>query len=190
MAFVKRAAEMSYSSTSDSSPAVTWSIVLSGLMIAAGVVAVFMPALAGVAVTAIVGWLLIFSGLLHAAFAWRANRAGTVLWEILLGIVYGALGIYLVASPLGGLQSLTIAVAIYLSVEGVLEFVLSFELRPAPGAGWLLFDGIVTLVLAALIWSTWPSSALWVVGTLVGLSMFFSGITRLMFSMAVHRVAA
>jgi len=81
-------------------------------------------------------------------------------------------------------------VAIYLSVEGVLEFVLSFELRPAPGAGWLLFDGIVTLVLAALIWSTWPSSALWVVGTLVGLSMFFSGITRLMFSMAVHRVAA
>jgi uncharacterized membrane protein HdeD (DUF308 family) len=190
MAFVKRAAEMSYSSTSDSSPAVTWSIVLSGLMIAAGVVAVFMPALARVAVTAIVGWLLIFSGLLHVAFAWRANRAGTVLREILLGIVYGAVGIYLVASPLGGLQSLTIAVAIYLFVEGVLEFVLSFELRPAPGAGWLLFDGIVTLVLAALIWSTWPSSALWVVGTLVGLSMFFSGITRLMFSMAVHRVAA
>ena len=72
---MKRAAEMSYSSTSDSSPAVTWSIVLSGLMIAAGVVAVFMPALAGVAVTAIVGWLLIFSGLLHVAFAWRANRA-------------------------------------------------------------------------------------------------------------------
>jgi uncharacterized membrane protein HdeD (DUF308 family) len=81
-------------------------------------------------------------------------------------------------------------VAIYLFVEGVLEFVLSFELRPAPGAGWLLFDGIVTLVLAVLIWSTWPSSAMWVVGTLVGISMFFSGMTRLMFSMAVRRIAA
>jgi uncharacterized membrane protein HdeD (DUF308 family) len=94
------------------------------------------------------------------------------------------------ARPLGGLLSLTLAVAIYLFVEGVLEFVLSFELRPAPGAGWLLFDGIVTLVLAVLIWSTWPSSAMWVVGTLVGISMFFSGMTRLMFSMAVRRIAA
>ena len=43
---------------------------------------------------------------------------------------------------------------------------------------------------AVMIWSTWPSSALWVVGTLVGISMFFSGITRLMLSMAVRRIVA
>jgi uncharacterized membrane protein HdeD (DUF308 family) len=60
-------------------------------------------------------------------------------------------GIYLLASPLRGLLSLTLAVAIYLFVEGLVEFVLSFELRPAPGAGWLLVDGIVTLALALLI---------------------------------------
>jgi uncharacterized membrane protein HdeD (DUF308 family) len=56
--------------------------------------------------------------------------------------------------------------------------------------GWLLVDGVITLVLAVLIWSTWPSSALWVVGTLVGISMFFSGITRLILSMAVRRIVA
>jgi hypothetical protein len=55
-------------------------------MIAAGVIAVFVPALAGAAVTAIVGSLLIFSGLLHVAFAWRASKQRTVLWEILLGV--------------------------------------------------------------------------------------------------------
>lgn len=73
-----------------------------------------------------------------------------------------------------------------LFAKGVLEFILSFQLRPAPGTGWLLVDGIVTLVLAAMIWSLWPSSAGWVVGTLVGISMFFSGITRLMLSLAVR----
>ena len=67
---------------------------------------------------------------------------------------------------------------------------LSFELRPEPGAGWLLFDGIVRLVLAVLIWSPWPSSAIWVVGTLAGISMFFSGISRLMLSLAVRRIVA
>lgn len=78
---------------------------------------------------------------------------------------------------LGGLASLTLAIALYLLLEGVLELALSFQLRPAPGSGWQLFDGIFTLVLAVMIWSTWPSSAVWVVGTLVGISMFFSGTT-------------
>src|SRR5215475_5486348 len=100
-------------------------------MIAAGVIAVFVPALAGAAVTAVVGWLLMFSGLLHVVFAWRASKARTVLWEVLIGVIYGAAGIYLVASPVGGLFSLTLAVAIYLFIEGILEFALAFELRPA-----------------------------------------------------------
>src|SRR6266404_206085 len=170
--------------------ATTWSIVLSVLMIVAGVLAIFLPAVAGGTVTAIVGWLLVISGLLHLAFAWQAGRASAVLWEILLGIVYGAIGFYILASPVAGLASLTLAIAIYLLIEGVLEFVLSFQLRPAPGSGWLLVDGVITLVLAVLIWSTWPSSALWVVGTLVGISIFFSGMTRLMLSMAVRRMVA
>ena len=181
---------MANSITADVHKATTWSIVLSVLMIAAGVAAIGVPVIAGVTVTAIIGWLLVFSGLLHVAFAWRARRAGAVLWEVLLGMVYGAIGFYLLASPVAGLASLTLAIAIYLLIEGVLEFVLSFQLRPAPGSGWLLVDGVITLVLAVLIWSTWPSSALWVVGTLVGISMFFSGITRLMLTMAVRRIVA
>src|SRR5260370_28963357 len=158
---------MANSVTTDVQGSTTWSIVLSVLMMVAGVLAIFVPVIAGVTVTAIVGWLLVFSGLLHFAFAWRAGRAGAVLWESLLGVVYGGIGFYMLASPLGGLASLTLAIAIYLLLEGVLELALSFQLRPAPGSGWLLVDGIITLVLAVMIWSTWPSSAVWVVGTLV-----------------------
>jgi uncharacterized membrane protein HdeD (DUF308 family) len=170
--------------------AATWSIVLSVLMIVAGIFAIGVPMVAGVAVTVVVGWLLILSGVLHLAFAWRTGRAGGVLWELLLGVAYGAIGFYVLANPVAGLASLTFAIAVYLFVEGILEFVLSFQLRPAPGAGWLLVDGIITLVLAVMIWSTWPSSAAWVVGTLVGISMLFSGITRLMLSLAVRRLVA
>jgi uncharacterized membrane protein HdeD (DUF308 family) len=176
--------------TADVHKAATWSMVLSVVMIATGVLAIAVPLIAGVAVTALVAWLLIFSGMLHLVFAWRAGRPAAVVWEILLGIVYGAIGFYLLASPVAGLESLTLAIALYLVIEGVLEFVMSFQLRPLPGSGWLLVDGIVTLVLAVMIWRTWPSSAVWVVGTLVGISMLFSGITRLMLSMAVRRITA
>jgi uncharacterized membrane protein HdeD (DUF308 family) len=170
--------------------ATTWSVALSVLMIVAGLLAIGLPVVAGIAVTAVVGWLLILSGALHLAFAWRAGGAGAVVWEILVGLLYGGIGFYLLARPVAGLASLTFAVAIYLFIEGVLEFILSFQLRPAPGTGWLLADGIITLVLAVMIWSTWPSSAAWVIGTLVGISMFFSGITRLMLSLAVRRIVA
>ena len=181
---------MAKSLTTDVRRAATWSVVLSLLMIVAGVLAICVPVIAGVAITALVGWVLIFSGLLHLGFAWRAGRAAGVIWEILLGIVYGAIGFYLLANPAAGLASLTLAIALYLLIEGVLEFVLSFQLRPAPGSGWLLVDGAITLLLAVMIWSTWPSSATWVVGTLIGISMLFSGITRLMLSLAVRRVAS
>jgi len=176
--------------TADVHRAATWSVILSVLMIVAGIVAIGLPMVAGVAVTAIVGWLLIFSGLLHLAFAWRGGHAAGIVWEILLGVAYGAIGLYVLANPVAGLASLTFAVAVYLFVEGILEFVLSFRLRPAPGSGWLLVDGIITLVLAMMIWSTWPSSAAWVIGTLVGISMLFSGVTRLALSTAVRRITA
>ena len=181
---------MATSITGDIHKATTWSIVLSVLMIAAGVLAIFSPAIAGVAVTVFLGWLLIFSGILHLAYAWQAGRPGAVVWEILLGILYGGIGVYLLARPGAGLASLTLALAFYLALEGVLEFVLSFQLRRLPGSGWLLFDSIVTLVLAAMIGSASPVSSRLAIGTLVGAIMFFSGITRLMLSVAVRRSVA
>ena len=105
---------MANSIIGDVHKATIWSIALSIMMIAAGVLAICIPAIAGIAITALVGWLLIFSGLLHLAFAWRGDRAGAVLWEVLLGVLYGVIGFYLLASPIGGLRSLTLAIAMYL----------------------------------------------------------------------------
>jgi uncharacterized membrane protein HdeD (DUF308 family) len=39
-----------------------------------------------------------------------------------------------------------------------------------------------------MIWRAWPASSVWVIGTLVGISMIFSGFSRLMLSLAAKRV--
>ena len=169
---------------------VGWSIGLSTLMIIAGVLAIVIPPVAGLAVLLVVAWLLIFSGAFHFVFAWHTRTAGGTVWELLLGILYLAVGVYALFHPAAGLASLTLLLAAYLFVEGVLELVLSVRLRPMHGAGWLLLDGIVTLILGVLIWRTWPSSTEWVIGTLVGISMLFSGISRLAISLAARRVLA
>jgi uncharacterized membrane protein HdeD (DUF308 family) len=167
---------------------VGWSIGLSVLMIVAGVLAIASPLAAGIAINVLVAWLLVFSGGAHLAFGWHTRSAGGFLWELLVGILYIFIGVYLLLHPVAGLVSLTIALAIYLFLEAILEFVLGFTLRPLPGTGWLIFDGIVTLILAVMIWRTWPSSSAWVIGTLVGISMLFSGTARLMVSLAARTV--
>jgi uncharacterized membrane protein HdeD (DUF308 family) len=167
-----------------------WSIALSVLMIVAGILAIASPLAAGIAINILVAWLLVFSGCAHLVFAWHTRSTGGLLWELLLGIVYIFIGIYLLVHPVAGLASLTIALAIYLFIEAILEFVLGFSLRPLPGSGWLLFDGIVTLILAVMIWRTWPSSTGWVIGLLVGISMLFSGLARLGISLAARSVTS
>jgi uncharacterized membrane protein HdeD (DUF308 family) len=167
---------------------VTWSIVLSVLIILAGILAIVVPPVAGIAVTIFLGWLLIFGGVMHLVFAWQRRTTGALLWELLLGIVYILAGVYLLLNPVVGLVSLTFALAIYLFVAGIIEFILALRLRPAPGSGWLFVDGVVSVILAILIWRTWPSSSAWVLGMLVGFAMLFSGLTRLMLSLAARHL--
>jgi len=97
-------------------------------------------------------------------------------------------GVYMLMHPLLGVVSLTLLLAIFFVIEGLVEIVLYFNIRGAANAGWVLFDGIVTLILGYLIWRRWPSSSVWVIGTLVGISLIFSGISRFMLSSAARRV--
>lgn len=164
-----------------------FSIALSILLILAGIAAILLPPIMGLGVTLYIGWLLIISGIAHFVFAWKAHTAGAVLWETLVGLVYLFTGVYLILHPLAGLLSLTLILAVYLLIEGIFEIILSFQLV-SRGRGWMIFDGIVTLILAFMIWRTWPSSSAWVIGTLVGISMLFSGFSRLMFSLTCRRI--
>ena len=165
-----------------------WSIAAAILMIIAGIIGIAVPGVAGLAITTIFGWLLLFSAVMHVIYAFHARGTRAVLLEVLLAVVYGWIGIYLLWRPLLGLVSLTLALGIYLVVEGVLEIVEAVRLRPHPGWGWILFDGFVSLILGAIVWRNWPSSSAWVVGTLVGISMLLSGITRLALSFAARRM--
>ena len=166
----------------------SWSIILSVLMIVAGVLAIVIPLVGGLAITVLVGWLLVFSGIMHFVYAWHTRGTGAIIWEILVGIAYALVGGWVLYHPLLGMVGLTLALAIYLFAEAVLEFILGFQLRPRRGSGWLFVDGVITLILAVMIWRTWPFSAAWALGTLVGVSMLFSGISRLMFSLGARKL--
>ena len=156
------------------------------LMFVCGILAICLPLASSIGIVILLGWLIVFAGVSHLFFAFHCHSVGGVLWQVLLAIVYGIAGIYMLMNPLLGVLSLTLLLAVFLLVEGILEIALYFRIRRVRHGGWILFDGIVTLILGILIWAQWPSSSVWVIGTLVGISLMFSGISRFMLSLAVR----
>jgi uncharacterized membrane protein HdeD (DUF308 family) len=165
-----------------------WSIVWGVALVIFGALAIGSPFVAAVAVSVFISWIIIFAGIVHLVLALHAHRAGSLVWKLLVGLAYVVIGMYLLWHPVLGVAALTLLLAGLFLFEGALNIILFFQLRSLQGAPWILFDGIVTLILAMLIYLQWPSSSMWAIGTLVGISMIFSGITRVMLSLAVRKV--
>jgi len=129
------------------------------------------------------------AGVVHLILAFQVHRAGSLIWKLLVALAYLFIGIYLLMHPVLGVASLTLVLASLFLIEGILDIVLFFQMRSMRGSGWVLTDGIITLLLGLLIYLQWPSSSVWAIGTLVGVSMIISGVTRVMLSLAVRRAA-
>jgi uncharacterized membrane protein HdeD (DUF308 family) len=166
------------------------SILWGVLLIVFGVFAVGEPFIAAVAVTVAVGWLISLAGVVHLMLAFHAHRAGRLVWKLLVGVAYIAFGVYLILHPLLAVASLTLVLAALFLIEGILDIILFFNMRPMRGSFWMLVDGIITVLLGLMIYLHWSSSSVWAIGVLVGVSMIISGVTRVMLSLAVRKVAA
>jgi len=151
-------------------------------LVIAGLIAILLPVILGVAITLAIGWIILLSGVVHFLLAWKRHSFGGTIWELLLGAIYFAAGLYLIIHPLVGLTSLTLLLAVYLFSKGLIEVIHYFQLQPRFRASWLLINGVINLILAVLIWQSWPFSSVWAIGTLIGFSILFTGFSRVMLS--------
>jgi uncharacterized membrane protein HdeD (DUF308 family) len=164
------------------------SILLSILLIIFGFLAITLPVATSIGFALAIGWLVFFGGLVQLVHAFQSKGIGHIVWKLLVAAFYLAAGAYLIARPALGLAGLTLALAIFFVAEGVVDVIAYFSTRKSDGSAWMLLDGIVTLVLGLMIWNRWPGTSLWVLGTLVGINMLMTGISRLMMAVAVQRV--
>jgi uncharacterized membrane protein HdeD (DUF308 family) len=163
-----------------------WLLGLGILLSVLGLLLIAAPALGTLAIDLLVGWFLIIGGIAQAVHAFMEKAWRGFLLELLSGVLYLVVGILLVFYPLAGAQALTLFLAAFLLVEGVVRIAMAMRVRPAQGWGWLLFGGIVTVILGILIWMQWPASALWVIGLLVGINLLFTGWSLTMMAIALR----
>ena len=135
-----------------------------------------------------IGWLILICGLVQFVHAFQSQGIGHIAWKLLVALFYFAAGIYLISHPVLGLAGLTIVMAIFFCAVGIADIIAWFSTRQSGGSGWMLLNGIVTLVLGFMIWNRWPATSLWFLGTLVGIGLLMAGTSRLMMALAVRKL--
>jgi len=166
------------------SRSILWSI----LLIVFGLVAIASPIASSIGSAIVIGWLVFIGGLVEFIHAFQSKGIGHIVWKLLVAVFFLAVGAYLIAHPALGLAGLTLALAVFFYAEGVVDIIAWFSTRKSGGSGWMLLNGIVTMFLGFMIWSRWPATSLWFLGTLVGISMLMAGTTRLMMALAVRKL--
>lgn len=150
------------------------------LLIGLGIAAIALPAVSTIVTETWIALILISAGAAKLVYAFQSRDSGGFLWKVLLSVLYVATGVMLFFYPSTGILTLTLLLGSFLLTEGVFELILAFKLRPQSNWTWVLGNGIITLLLGGMIWFQWPFDAPWVIGTLVGFSVLFSGISRVM----------
>lgn len=157
-----------------------WPIAWGVILIVCGILAVLMPEVAALATAVVFAWLLIIGGIGEIAYAVHTRGHAGLGWKLASGILTLVLGIAILVLPLAGVASLALLVGAFLFVGGISRAMLAWRMRPLRGWGWVLFDGLLSIVIAVLIAAGWPQSSLAFIGLLTGFTLIITGVWRLM----------
>jgi uncharacterized membrane protein HdeD (DUF308 family) len=162
------------------------SVVLGVLLIVAGVLGLIFVWVATLTTAILFAWLLLAGGVFALVDAWQ-RRGHDGFWTSAvtgtLNLVAGALILW---KPAASILALTMLVAVFLLVGGILRLAAAAAGR-VPGPGWVALHGIIDIVLAVLIIATLPMSSLYVLGTLLSVSLLVDGIALAVLGTAAHR---
>jgi len=164
-----------------------FSVVLSVLLIACGFLAILLPVEMSFGVVVVVAWLLMVSGIMQFVHVFGCRGIGHATWKALVAVIYFGTGLYLRLNLRLGITALTLVLIAFFVTQGLIDVFMYFATRKKGTSGWLLVDGVLTLILGLMIRQHWPSGSLSVVGLLVGINMIVTGTTRLMLTFAARR---
>jgi uncharacterized membrane protein HdeD (DUF308 family) len=160
------------------------------ILIILGLAAILVPLIATLTFTIFFGWLLMISGVVGLISTLKMRPAPGFWWSLVSAILAIVVGGLLIAWPVRGALSLTLVLIAFFLIEGIATIMFAIEYRRSLPArwGWMVASGVVDLILAALIFAQFPSSALWAIGLLLGINMVFGGTTLIVMALDARRL--
>jgi uncharacterized membrane protein HdeD (DUF308 family) len=162
-------------------------VALGIALIILGFAAIGSPVVATFATVTVFGLLLLAGGVVELVSMIWVRRWSSFFHHLLSGFLYLFVGAVLVDRPGLGAAGYTLVLAVFFVASGVARVVFALS-HKLPGRGWTVFSGIISFALGVMVWRDFPESALWVIGTFVGIELLFNGMTWLMMGLAARRL--
>jgi uncharacterized membrane protein HdeD (DUF308 family) len=152
-----------------------WLVLLGGVLMVAGAIAILVPAISEIAASRVLGSVLIISGLVQIVQATKMLHWTGFIWHLLLGILAAVGGALIYMDPFAGVVALTLVIAVIFAVHGVTQIGFAVKVRAQAGWHWFLVSGVIALVAAVLLVMKLPYSHSFTPATVAGVSLLFAG---------------
>ena len=166
-----------------------WLLALGILLIVLGTLGLWMSFAMTLATVMLFGALLVVGGVFQLLNAFQLKGWKSVLWHVLIALLYIAAGIVIFTDPVFASLGLTMALAWILIAVGLLRILMAFQLRPVSGWVWPLVSGLISILLGAMILAQWPTSGFWVIGLFVAIEMIVNGWSSVFVALAAREAA-
>ena len=153
-------------------------LIQGGVMVVAGVLALLYPLIASTGFVIVLGWLLIFSGIVQAASLIGATQVPYFWLQLVTVALEVIVGFLLVSNPQAGVVAVTFLMLVLFLVGGMARVVFSLMIRPMPDWVWMLVGGVVSILCAAVLIASLPEAAGWLLGLLLGIHLIAAGATQ------------
>ena len=145
------------------------------LLIVVGILAIIYPVITSAAAVVLLGWLLIISGALQGLSLIGARHVPH-FWLQLISVILAVLvGLLFLRDPAQGMLTIALLLIVFFVMEGISKVGFALTIRPFPNWGWVLASGLVGILLALILWTNLPVTAVWLIGLLLGINLISVG---------------
>src|SRR5262249_46426914 len=161
-----------------------WFLILGIVLMVVGALTIGAAFVAGLLFVLTLGILLLVGGVVQIVNAFLARSWKGFFLHFLAGILHLVVGMLMIELPEEALEVLTLLLAVAFLAGGMVRIVYAL-LEDFSGRGWVLLNGLITLILGIAIWRQWPASGKWVIGLFVGIDLIFNGWSWVMLGLIV-----
>ncbi len=165
-----------------------WFVFLGIVMVAAGIFALGDVVAFTLVSVIFIGAMLMVGGVFQIIHAMMTKGWSGFAFNVIMGLLYIIAGVLIMQEPVQGSVILTILILVSLLIGGIMRIVVALRHREISGWWLMALGGLLSVVVAVMLYATLPWSGLWVLGTLIAIELLIQGFTWLQFGWALRKL--
>ncbi|MBD1570136.1 MULTISPECIES: HdeD family acid-resistance protein [Aliivibrio] len=155
----------------------------------AGLGATSLPVMAGVTISTLIGIVLLITGLVQVYHTFRIHAWKEKLWYVLSALFYIVGALFILFKPLEGLMTITTIMVVVMIFNGLTRMIFGFTNKNLPGSGMVILSGLLSVAIGGYFFFLLdnPEFSLSLLGTFVGVSLIFEGMSFLFIGLRIRK---